>query len=172
MKANNKCIFLFGYGRFDQRFETVSFILAKELAKNNRVFYIDYPLTTKDAFRLKNTESYKIRQKAFKGENNGIIDTTIPNLKIIVLPPLWSIHFLPEGKLYRKLLQLNEKVIARTINKIVKAEGIDDFIFFNSWIALLVCVGSSVLLGLLRWTSMNEMLRFVLNFRRSSREPG
>jgi O-antigen/teichoic acid export membrane protein len=50
--------------------------------------------------------------------------------------------------------------------------GVLSFIFFNSWIALLVCVGSSVLLGLLRWTSMNEMLRFVLNFRRSSREPG
>jgi len=37
---------------------------------------------------------------------------------------------------------------------------------------LLVCVLSSVLIGLIRWTSMNEMLTFVLNFGRLDREPG
>lgn len=135
MKTNSKCILLFGYGRFDQRFETVSFILAKELAKkNNRVYYIDYPFTTKDIIGSKNTESYKVRAEAFKGKNNGIIETSVPNLKIVVLPPLWSIHFLPEGKLYRRLLQLNERKIARRINSVIKAERIDDFIFFNSWV--------------------------------------
>lgn len=135
MKTDSKCILLFGYGRFDQRFETVSYILAKELAKkNNKVYYIDYPFTTKDVIRSKKTESYRVREKAFKGDNNGIIETSIPNLKIVVLPPLWSIHFLPEGKLYRKLLQINEKRIAQRINSVIKAESIDDFIFFNSWV--------------------------------------
>src|SRR5687768_12058584 len=103
----NKCIFLFGYGRFDQQFESVSFILAKEFAKNNNtVYYIDYPFTTKDALRARGTEGYKTREGAFKGKNNGIIDTGIPNLKIVVVPPLLSVHFLPEGKLYRSLLKL------------------------------------------------------------------
>lgn len=135
MKAINKCIFLFGYGRFDQQFESVSFILAREFAKNNnRVFYIDYPFTTKDALRAKNSESYKAREKAFKGINNGIIETEIPNLKILVVPPLWSIHFLPEGRLYRLLLRTNEKMIAKTINHIVKKEKTEDFIYFNSWV--------------------------------------
>lgn len=135
MDAKNKCIFLFGYGRFDQQFESVSFILAKEFAKNNnKVYYIDYPFTSKDVLRSKNTESYKIREKAFKKKNRGIIETSFPNLKIVVIPPLWSIHFLPEGKLYRLLLQFNEKIIAGTINSIVKAEGIKDFIFINSWV--------------------------------------
>lgn len=131
----SRCIFLFGYGRFDQQFESVSFILAKEFAKNNhQVYYIDYPFTTKDAFRSKNTESYKIREDAFKRKNNCIIETEIPNLKIVVVPPLASIHFLPEGFLYRSLLKMNEKIIANTINKIVKAEGITDYIFINSWV--------------------------------------
>jgi glycosyltransferase involved in cell wall biosynthesis len=135
MRAKSKCIFLFGYGRFDQQFESVSFILAKEFAKNNnRVYYIDYPFTTKDAFRSKGSEGYRIREKAFKGENNGIIDTSIPNLKIVVVPPLWSIHFLPEGKLYRMLLRFNEKTIAKTINAVVKADAIKDYIFINSWV--------------------------------------
>jgi teichuronic acid biosynthesis glycosyltransferase TuaH len=135
MKTKRKCIFLFGYGRFDQRFESVSFILAKEFAKNgNKVYYIDYPFTTKDAFRSRNSESYQIRKSAFKTKTYGILDTDVPNLKIIVIPPLWSIHFLPEGKLYRKLLSINEKVISRAINEILKANGITEFIFFNSWV--------------------------------------
>jgi teichuronic acid biosynthesis glycosyltransferase TuaH len=135
MKTNSKCIFLFGYGRFDQQFETVSFILAKEFAKsNNRVYYIDYPFTTKDAIRLRRSQGYKIREKAFQGNNNGILETSDHNLKIVVLPPLRSINFLPEGWLYRKLLRINEKTIARTINAIVKAERITDFIYFNSWV--------------------------------------
>lgn len=135
MKTNSKCIFIFGYGKFDHQYETVSFILAKEFAKNNhRVYYIDYPFTTWDAHRLKNSDQYKVRENAFKGKHNGIIETAIPNLKIIVVPPLLSIHFLPEGKLYRLLLRINEKTIARSINKVVEAEKIDDFIFINSWV--------------------------------------
>jgi hypothetical protein len=108
MQTKSKCIFIFGYGRFDQQFESVSFILAREFAKNNnKVYYIDYPFTTKDALRTKGTDSYEVRKKAFKRINNGILETDIPNLKIVVVPPLWSLHFLPEGKLYRILLRFN-----------------------------------------------------------------
>lgn len=135
MMKTSRCIFLFGYGRFDQQFESVSFILAKEFAKNNhQVYYIDYPYTTKDALRSKKTESYKRREDAFKGKNNCIIETGIPNLRIAVVPPLASIHFLPEGFIYRRLLKVNEKIIANTINKIVKDEGIKDYVFINSWV--------------------------------------
>jgi len=135
MKTKSKCIFIFGYGRFDQQFESVSFILAREFAKNNnRVYYVDYPFTTKDAVISRNSESYNLRAKAFKKINNGLIETDMPNFKILVVPPLWSLHFLPEGKLYRLLLSINEKKIANTINRIVNSEKIDDFIFINSWV--------------------------------------
>ncbi len=135
MQTKSKCIFIFGYGRFDQQFESVSFILAREFAKNNnKVYYIDYPFTTKDALRTKGTDSYEVRKKAFKRINNGILETDIPNLKIVVVPPLWSLHFLPEGKLYRILLRFNEKKIAKTINQIVEKEKIKNFIYINSWV--------------------------------------
>jgi teichuronic acid biosynthesis glycosyltransferase TuaH len=135
MTTKSKCIFIFGYGRFDQQFESVSFILAREFAKNNnRVYYIDYPFTTKDAFKARKSESYNLREKAFKGINNGLIETDMPNFKIVVVPPLWSVHFLPEGKLYRLLLRINEKKIAQTIKQILDKEKIDDFIYINSWV--------------------------------------
>lgn len=135
METNRKCIFIFGYGKFDHQYETVSFILAKEFAKKDYlVYYVDYPFTTRDAFRLKNSDRYKLRKDAFKGKNNGIIETEIPNLKIVIVPPLFSIHFIPAGKLYRLLLQINEKIIAKTINKVVEAESIEKYIFLNSWV--------------------------------------
>lgn len=135
MKTNSRCIFLLGFGKFDHPYETASFMLAKEFAKNNhRVYYIEYPFTVKDIHKLKNSDRYKIRKDAFMGKNDGIIETSDQNLKIVVIPPLLSIHFLPESKLYRRLLQINEKRIAKTINNIVSKEAIDDFIFFNSWV--------------------------------------
>jgi len=135
MKTKSNCIFIFGYGRFDQQFESVSFILAREFAKNNKaVYYIDYPFTAKDAVRSRKTESFRLREKAFKKINNGLIETDMPNFKIVVVPPLWSLHFLPEGKIYRLLLRINEKKIANTINGIINSEKIDDFIYINSWV--------------------------------------
>jgi glycosyltransferase involved in cell wall biosynthesis len=135
MQANNKTIFLFGFSRFDHQYESVSFILAKEFAKNNHtVYYIDYPFTSKDAIKLKQTEAYKVRKDAFAGKNDGIIKTSIPNLNILIVPPLYSLHFLPEGKIYRTLLQLNDKKIAGRINSIISKNHITDYIFINSWV--------------------------------------
>ncbi len=134
MQAKNKCIFIFGYGRFDKHYESVSFILAKEFAKNNTVYYIDYPFTFRDVMRTRKTEQYKVRKDAFKGKNNGIIETSNPNLKIVIVPPLPSIHFLPEGKLYRRLLSINEKIIAKRLQKIIARDSIQEFIYINSWV--------------------------------------
>lgn len=135
METEKKCIFLFGYGRIDKEYESVSLILAKELAKKgHKVYYIDYPFTTIDVLRLKKTDQYKLRKASFEGKNNGIIDTEDPNLKLVIVPPLLSIHFLPEGKLYRWLLSINEKRIARTINNIVEKHNIKDYVYINSWV--------------------------------------
>src|SRR6476620_3029739 len=135
MQANNKTIFLFVFSRFDHQYKSVSFILAKVFAKNNHtVYYIDYPFTSKDAIKLKQTEAYKVRKDAFAGKNDGIIKTSIPNLNILIVPPLYSLHFLPEGKIYRTLLRLNDKKIAGRINTIISRNHITDYIFINSWV--------------------------------------
>jgi hypothetical protein len=84
--------------------------------------------------RSKKTEQYKIRKEAFEGKNNGIIKTSNPNLKIVIVPPLYSIHFLPEGKLYRTLLGINEKIISKRLQKIIAEYSIKEFIYINSWV--------------------------------------
>ena len=129
-----KCIFFFGITRFDPVVESTSYTLAKELAKNgNTVYYIEYPYTLSDKIKQSNTPEYKLRQKALL-ESDGIINTEISNLFIIALPTVLSIHFLPEGILYRTLLKYNEKIIATQLLRVAKKVGFEEIIYINSFV--------------------------------------
>lgn len=128
-----KYIFILGTAKFDGPFESTSFTVAKHLAKDNYVFYIDYPFTWKDYLMLRGTDSFKRRKKYFSYFSEGIMPTEINNLKIIITPPVASINFLPEGKLYRGILPLNEKLIIDRIRKIIRKYNITDSIYINSF---------------------------------------
>lgn len=133
MRLVNKTIFILGATRFDGPYESTSFTTAKYLAKENKVYYIDYPYTWKDAIRQRKDAKFKLREKAFKKSKDAILDTDIENLKIVVLPLLLSINFLPESGFYRFLLNINESRIISRLKKIVYSHQIADFIFINSF---------------------------------------
>lgn len=129
-----KCIFILGTTRFDSQIESTSFTLAKQLAKNNLVYYIEYPFTLADKLRYGNSPQFKYRKAAFAGKDDGILPSNLNNLNIIVIPPLLSIHFLPEGKLYRTLLTYNERKIARRLKKIIERHSLKNIIYINSFV--------------------------------------
>lgn len=132
MKVSNKIIFILGIAKFDGAFESTSYTVAKFLAEDNKVYYIDYPYTWKDYFS-KRDESFARRKAAFSRKSNGILGTNLPNLKIVIVPPLLSINFLREGAIYRWFLKINEDIIVRRIRKIITQFKIKDFIFINSF---------------------------------------
>jgi teichuronic acid biosynthesis glycosyltransferase TuaH len=133
--SKNKCIFFFGITRFDAPVESTSYTLAKELAKNgNRVYYIEYPFTLSDKIKYGKTPEFKLRQKALSGNFSGIIESGVPNLCIVALPTVLSIHFLPEGKLYRTLLKYNETIIAKQLRRIIENHSLRDIIYINSFV--------------------------------------
>jgi glycosyltransferase involved in cell wall biosynthesis len=133
MTLHGKHIFILGTARFDAEVETTSFTIAKHLAKNNFVYYIDYPFTTRDCIRLKNATSYKKRKPFFHSSSNGIIESGITNLNIIITPPVFSINFLPEGKIFRKALKINERIIVNRIKKVIKEKRVSELIYINSF---------------------------------------
>ena len=134
MKQQN-CIFFFGITRFDAPVESTSYTLAKELAKNgNRVYYIEFPYTFSDKIKHRNSPEFRLRKTAMSGENDGIVASPVPNLFIVAIPPVLSIHFLPEGKLYRKLLSYNESLIANRLRHIIKTHSLTNIIYINSWV--------------------------------------
>jgi len=57
----------------------------------------------------------------------------IPNLKIIITPPVPSINILPEGILYRLALKINELIVAKRLNKVIEHLNISNFIYINSY---------------------------------------
>lgn len=129
-----KCILFFGITRFDAPVESTSYTLAKELAKNNNlVLYIEYPYTLNDVIKHRKSHEFKLRKKALS-ENNGIIESGAPNLYIVALPTVLSIHFLPEGKLYRKLLGYNESIIAKQLKLVINKFSLKDIIYVNSFV--------------------------------------
>ena len=130
-----KCIFILGATRFDAPFESTSYSLAKQFAKNNYlVYYIEYPFTVADKIKPKKNPQFQLRKKAFAGQNDGIIPSGIPNLNIVISPPLLSIHFLPEGKLYRKLLNYNEQIIGKRLKRIIKNNSLKNILYINSFV--------------------------------------
>jgi teichuronic acid biosynthesis glycosyltransferase TuaH len=134
MLLKDKVIIFLGNARFDGNIKSTSFFIAQNLAKNNKVFFIDYPFTVKDYFKTSyDTEELKLRKRKFSLFSDGRIKTKFKNLEIIVTPPIIPINFLPEGAIFRKLLELNQHIIARRINKILEAEKISKFIYINAF---------------------------------------
>lgn len=133
MELSNKHIIILSTAKFDGPYESTSYTIAKLLARKNNVYYIENPYTLKDYLKQTPKDAFLKRKSKFSYFSNGVIQTKNPRFKIIITPPLLSIHFLNEGWLYRTLLRINEKIIATRIKQIIKNEKIDNYIFFNSF---------------------------------------
>ncbi|OAQ38095.1 glycosyl transferase family 1 [Pedobacter psychrophilus] len=129
----NTFVFILSNAKYDAPIESTGFTVAKYLSKNNTVFYIEYPATIKDYYRLKTSPEFKKKRDLFTASSDGLLATETPNLHILITPVLLSINFIPEGSLYRKLLSYNESLIVKRIEKIKKKYKIKDFIFINSF---------------------------------------
>ena len=129
----DQSIFVLGTSKFDGPDQSASYNIARQLSKENFVYYIDYPLTWKDYYMYRGSEQIKKRRQYFSPFSDGIVSTDLENLKVIIVPPLLSINFLPEGILYRKLLALNEWLIRSRVKKVIRKQNITGFIYINSF---------------------------------------
>jgi teichuronic acid biosynthesis glycosyltransferase TuaH len=129
----SKHVIILGMPRYDDDLESTSYMLAKELAAHFNVYYVDNPFTYRDYLQSHHTPKLQKRKEFFKSSSNGVIDTTVANLKVVITPLIPSIHFLPEGWLYRRLLRISENIIRKRIKKVINEEGIDRFIYLNSF---------------------------------------
>jgi len=129
----NKPIFIFSNMRYNSPIEATSLFLARALAQNHKVYYIENPFTIKDYLRHKNSPEFLAIKQSFLNAEDAVIDTNQPNLKTIIPPIVSSINFLPEGVVFRLLLKINEQLILKRLRYILKNEGVKDFIFMNSF---------------------------------------
>ncbi|HET8828362.1 MAG TPA: glycosyltransferase [Pelobium sp.] len=126
-------VFILSNAKYDAPIESTGYTIAKHLAQHNQVFYVEYPATLKDYYHLKESPEFFKKKDLYRKNSNGLLDTDIPNLRILITRLLLSINFLPEGWLYRRLLAYNEKRIVKRIKEVIKLYSINDFIFINSF---------------------------------------
>ncbi len=129
----DRVIFILSLMKFDGAFESTNYTIARKLAEHNDVYFIDNPYTHKDFISRNPIEAFERRKRKFSILSDGILDTDLPRLKVVVCPPLLSINFLPEGLLYRALLRINEGFINRRIRQVLRNQKIDKFIYINSF---------------------------------------
>lgn len=133
MALKGKNIIMLGITKFDSPIESTNYTIARHLARDNRVFYIDNPYTWRDCISYRKTSGFQRRKDYFSFKPVDILDTDTPNLKIVITPPLISINWMPEGKMYRSMLHINENIILHRIRQVMNKYNITDFIYINSF---------------------------------------
>lgn len=119
----------------DNIYSSVSLSMAKEFAKNNRVFYVNKAYSVKDF--MVNLNNQKVRERAPKLLTNRIQYETlekIPNNFVAATPPLsLPINWLPKGKTYDVLHRYNRSIVLKTVQKFIKDYGIKKYIYLNCY---------------------------------------
>lgn len=126
-------IFIFSNMRNDSPIEATSLFLARSLARDSKVYYIQYPCTIKDYMRERDNPKFASIKSGFFNASGAVLDTELPNLKKVILPIVLPINFISEGKIFRMLLKLNELSIAQRIKSVLRNEDIRHFVFINSF---------------------------------------
>lgn len=131
--SRQRDIICFSLSRWDSEISSPALSLAKEFARNSRVFYIDHPFSWKDYHQLKNTEQIKRRKEALlKGKNIYSNPPSLPaNLTVVTTRLTWPINFLPPGALYNAMAAWNNRIVLRTIRQLIKDYQLKDFIYLN-----------------------------------------
>ena len=130
---NNIDLICLSLSRSDSSLSSSGLALAKEFAKNNRVFFIDHPYSWKDYFNSARKEQMRWRKPALLfGKNPYSNPASFPaNLTVVTTPLTLPINSLPEGFFYNILSKINDRIVKKTIKKIIRDYHVKDYVFMN-----------------------------------------
>lgn len=103
--------------------------LMSELARHERVLYIDYPFTYKDLWSARNKPESGIPVKALRGEESSLQTRELrPNgqVHLLRLPPFLPANFIASEWLYDLVLRLNASRALRAIRRAIAELGWED----------------------------------------------
>lgn len=110
--------------------------LMSRLARHNRVVFIEYPFTVKDAllalFARRNDVPVK-RMFGIKKRLTTIQSDVGTAVFQLVMPPVLPIYFLKNEKLFQFALSINTKIYKRCLKRTMKAIGIQSPVIVNAY---------------------------------------
>lgn len=142
---------------WDGEYAKSTVLLMKELARNNRVLYVDYAYTWKDFFNtLLGIQKAPIkRMLGLENRLRDIQESTFGFLYVLTLPPVIPINFLPTGKLYDFFSRWNTGLIARFIKRAMQCLDMCKPVVINAF---------SPALGRQLKGKLNELLTIYYNY--------
>lgn len=128
-------VFITTMSRWDGDVSSASLALAKVLSQQTKVFYIDYPYTWLDVWRERKQPTVQRRMRALLSGNDFL--TSVPGqserFKAATPRAVLPVYSLPDGSIYRWVSHQNNQRVAGLVKRILKQEGLKDFIFLNSF---------------------------------------
>ncbi|PKP46885.1 MAG: glycosyltransferase family 1 protein [Bacteroidetes bacterium HGW-Bacteroidetes-11] len=104
--------------------------IAREIAKNNRVLYVNSPLDQMTILRNKPTPETKQRLEVYRKQKEGLRRIT-DNLWVLDFPfSVWSVNGFPDGFIFDFFNKLNNKKIFGYVRKVAEELHFKDFIHF------------------------------------------
>lgn len=119
--------------RTDNSYSSVSLSFAKEMAKTNRIFYVNHPYSYKDLWdERKNEKLKKCFGTIIKGVSFKETVSDIPDNFVAYTPaPTLPINSLKPGKLYDRLYHRNRRTVLDTIQTIITENKLKNFIYLT-----------------------------------------
>ncbi|MEZ4885979.1 MAG: glycosyltransferase [Chitinophagales bacterium] len=135
MNYNDCDVFIFSLSRWDDKYSSPALSLAKEFAKNHRVFYISHPFTIKDFVKDYNKLVISRRRSALAfGKDIYEEIGSFPNSLTAVTPKMTiPINWMPKSFVYDALLAINNRIVVSAIRKTIRDFKVKKFIYINSF---------------------------------------
>ncbi len=105
--------------------------IAKELAKQNRVLYVNPPLDRKTLLTRRNDPMLQKHLGVIKGKETGLVKLGTNLWNYYPSTVLESINWIPSTKVFSWLNYLNNKRIASSLLSVVKELGFSDYTLIN-----------------------------------------
>jgi len=125
---------------WDHPYSSVSFSLAKEFIKNNRVFYINPPYSYRDLLTSVNDKHTRRRMSdlllhRMRYESpDQLADSPYSGQLQAVIPPMVPpINFLKPGNFYNNIRERNNNKLLQTIKKVIRDNNIKNYIYINCY---------------------------------------
>ncbi len=133
----NYDVVFFTLFRTDNPYSSISLAMAKELAKTNRVFYVNHPYSLKDLLRglFSGNRAFWSRLPALlTGRVRYETLDAIPRNFLAIQPPLTlPVNWLPEGRMYDYLQRFNNGIVLRTIRRVLRDHSVSNYLYINCY---------------------------------------
>ena len=129
--VKNRDIIAFGLQPWDLKIAFTNKYTVLEMAKNNRVLFVNPPLQRSAVIKGKNRAEVQKRLRILKGKEPDLVQY---NENLWILYPrtiVESINWIKSPWIFNFLNRINDKRFAKQIKKASEKLGLKDFILFN-----------------------------------------